>query len=138
MNLKRNSIFAIVLALLLISIPLADIFVKQWPEGSLNSQPLPKPASQFPDSTVKLEGRALVETLNHGGYVIYFDLATNRSTPNNAGLSMQCGETIYDSGLSKDGAQAMGAALKALKIPIGKVLSSELCQVAEKAKIIFD
>ena len=143
MNWKtRNSKYATVLVILLISVLLAGGLVKQEPAGSLNSQPLPKSASQVPDSSVyKLEGRALVETLMRGGYVIYFHLPTvDNSTPqrSHSELLTRCDQSIYQSGSSKDQARAMGAALKALKIPIGKVLSSELCSVAEKAKLAFE
>ena len=141
----RKSKYIIIIVILLISVLLTDSSVKREPTESLNPQPLQRSANpKVPDSLVqKLEGRALVETLMQGGYVIYFHLPTgDNSTSPQRGRSeilTQCSnETIYQSRSSQDQARAMGAALKALKIPIGKVLSSELCSVAENAKLAFE
>ena len=87
-----------------------------------------------------LEGPALVEALRQGGYNIYFRHAATDWSHNDQ-VSEAGDWTSCDPGkmrqLSKAGqktAGAIGAAIRALQIPIGQVLASPYCRTVETAR----
>jgi broad specificity phosphatase PhoE len=87
-----------------------------------------------------LSGEALVEALRAGGYNIYFrHAATDWSTDDH--VAAEGDWTSCDPGrmrqLSEPGAETarrIGAAIRRLDIPIGRVLSSEYCRTRETAQ----
>ena len=86
-----------------------------------------------------LAPRAAVDALRRGGYVLYFRHAATDMTKNDAGMKSfdDCPtqRNLVDRG--RDDARAVGAAIKALGIPIGKVRASPYCRTVETAELAF-
>ena len=82
---------------------------------------------------------AAVDALRQGGYVLYFRHAATDMTKNDAGMKSfdDCPtqRNLVDRG--RDDARAVGAAIKALGIPIGKVRASPYCRTVETAELMF-
>ena len=97
---------------------------------------VPVEASRADDG---LAGAALLSALREGGYVIYFRHAdTGPATPDPPGVDLQRCETqrnLNDNGRME--ARAIGAAFKALRIPVGRVLTSAFCRCRETAALAF-
>jgi broad specificity phosphatase PhoE len=85
------------------------------------------------------DGDALVADLQKGGFVIYFRHAdTGPATLEPPSVVLGRCETQRN--LNHDGreqARAIGAAFRALHIPVGKVLSSEFCRCWQTAELAF-
>jgi len=81
----------------------------------------------------------LIDALRRGGHVIYFRHAT--TDPDQADTTdPKLGRCDAQRNLSADGRQMageIGAAFKALRIPVGKVLSSPYCRAVDTAKLAF-
>lgn len=96
------------------------------------AQPAPTPPSQ-------LKGPALVAALRDGGYVLYFrHTATDFSQSDDRMTDHEdCAlqRNLIDRG--RTDARAIGAAIRALGIPIGEVLASPFCRTIETAQLIF-
>jgi broad specificity phosphatase PhoE len=90
----------------------------------------------------RLSGESLVEALRQGGYVIYFrHAATDWSQDDH--LTVEGDWTSCDPGrmrqLSDQGrsqARRIGAAIRRLEIPVGRVLSSEYCRARQTAEFM--
>jgi phosphohistidine phosphatase SixA len=82
----------------------------------------------WPAAAEALAGEALVEALRGGGYNIYFRHAATDWSQNDR--VEEAGET------GRATARRVGDAIRALKIPVGKVLSSEYCRAAETARLM--
>jgi hypothetical protein len=99
----------------------------------------PAAAGDPPGTQATLTGSALVSALRQGGYVIYFrhaDTGPATVEPPTAVIG-QC-ETqrnLNDNGRAQ--AREIGAAFRVLAIPVGKVLSSELCRCWQTAELAF-
>ena len=78
----------------------------------------------------ELKGAALVEALRKGGYVLYMRHAM-QITPKFGPCE---GSNLTPEG--EEQARAVGNGLRALKIPIGRVLSSELCRNRDTARLL--
>ena len=96
----------------------------------------------IPAGASDLSGKALVETLRQGGYIIYFRHAATDWSQNDF-VTTEGEWTSCDPGrmrqLSSEGrltARRIGAAMRQLKIPIGRVLSSEYCRTRETAELM--
>ncbi len=89
-----------------------------------------------------LDGEALVEALRDGGYKIYFrHAATDWDTSDRveaAGDWTSCdpGEMRQLSEAGRRTARSIGRAIRALDLPVGRVLSSEYCRAAETARAL--
>ena len=102
--------------------------------------PAVQPADAMgPDWRATLNGRALVDALRGGGYVLYI-----RHTSTNFGQNDDAMTTFDDCtkqrNLTETGraeARAIGAALRKLKIPIGPVLASPYCRTLETGRLVF-
>jgi phosphohistidine phosphatase SixA len=81
----------------------------------------------------------LIDALRRGGHVIYFRHAT--TDPDQADTTdPKLGRCDAQRNLTADGRQMageIGAAFKALRIPVGKVLSSPYCRAVDTAKLAF-
>ena len=90
-------------------------------------------------STPPLAGPALLAALRHGGYVIYFRHASTDFGQNDDSMTgyEDCARqrNLTDAGRAE--ARAIGAAIRALGIPIGLVLASPFCRTRESAELIF-
>ena len=90
----------------------------------------------------ELEGKALVEALQEGGYNIYFRHAPTdwgqRDRVEAAGDWTSCDPAEMRQ-LSSEGratARRIGEAIRALGVPVAKVLSSEYCRAWETARLL--
>lgn len=92
--------------------------------------------------TAVLTGKALVQELRAGGYNVYFrHAATNWSQSDHireAGDWTSCdparARQLSDEGRAS--ARAVGRAMRALKIPVGRILASPYCRTVETAKLL--
>jgi len=90
----------------------------------------------------ELEGEALVEALRGGGYTIYFrHAATDWSLDDRvekAGDWLSCDPKKMRQ-LAPEGRETVrriGEAMRALRIPVGKVLASEYCRAWQTARLM--
>lgn len=87
-------------------------------------------------------GPALVEALRDGGYTIYFRHAAtdwrNDDRLEKAGDWTSCDPARMRqlSEAGRETARRIGEAIRALAIPVGRVLSSEYCRAAETARLM--
>lgn len=93
-------------------------------------------------SNEELAGEALVAALREGGYVVYFrHAATDWSQDDRieaAGDWTSCDPDAMRQ-LSAEGratARRVGEAIRALALPVGRVLSSEYCRAADTARLM--
>ena len=86
-----------------------------------------------------LEGKALVEALREGGYVLYLRHAATDFGQNDNAMTdyANCAQQRNPTDAGRADARAVGAAIKALRIPVGPVLASPYCRTRESAELIF-
>ena len=97
-----------------------------------NAQPLPVPPNALPiiDTADELKGATLVQALRSGGFVMYMRHALQIPP-----VSDKCiGNSLTPVG--EEQARNVGAALGALKIPVGVVHSSEVCRSRDTARLL--
>jgi phosphohistidine phosphatase SixA len=86
-----------------------------------------------------LEGPQLLAELRKAGYVLYFRHASTDFSQNDERMKSydDCASqrNLVDKGRAE--ARAAGAAIRHLKIPIGRVLASPFCRTVETAQLIF-
>lgn len=99
----------------------------------------PWAASQESGSSPLLTPAELVQQLQAGGLVIYLRHAiTDRSQTDRDRTDLsRCGEQRNLSAEGRDQARALGAAIRALEIPVGRVLSSPYCRCKDTARLAF-
>jgi len=92
-----------------------------------------------PATTPALQGRALIEALRSGGYVLYIRHTSTDFGENDAAMTTfdDCSKqrNLTDAGRAE--ARAIGAALRTLQIPIGTVLASPYCRTLETGRLVF-
>jgi phosphohistidine phosphatase SixA len=105
-------------------------------EPSPTIEPTPVVAAVTPGP---LEGKDLVDALNHGGYIIFIrSAATDQPIDDVSALNPEdCKDQPKLNQEGRNEAQAIGEALRELNIPVGQVLSSELCHAQETAELAF-
>ncbi|HEX9648618.1 MAG TPA: histidine phosphatase family protein [Alphaproteobacteria bacterium] len=90
----------------------------------------------------ELAGAALVEALRAGGYTIYVRHAAtdwgqhDRVAAAGDWTSCEPSEMRQLSAEGREAARRLGAAIRALAIPVAKVLSSEYCRAVETARLM--
>jgi phosphohistidine phosphatase SixA len=85
-----------------------------------------------------LAPQALVSALQRGGQVLLFRHATADGPPRDPGAFGPCQNperSLNEAGRAE--AQAIGAAIRALRIPVGRVVSSPFCRNIETAHLAF-
>lgn len=100
------------------------------------------PVSGVADASQEMSGSELVEALRDGGYNIYFRHAETDWGLNDrvekAGDWTSCDpdamRQLSDTG--RGTARRLGDAMRALGIPVGRVLSSEYCRAVETARLM--
>lgn len=97
------------------------------------------PGAMGPDWRPALEGRALVEALRGGGYVLYIRHTATDFGQNDAAMTSyeDCSKQRNLTAAGRADARAIGAALRALKVPIGAVLASPYCRTLETGRLVF-
>ena len=87
----------------------------------------------------QLSGRALVDALRRGGYVLYVRHTSTDFGQSDEGMTSfdECSKqrNLTDQGRTE--ARSIGAAIARLKIPIGDVLASPYCRTIETARLMF-
>jgi phosphohistidine phosphatase SixA len=92
-----------------------------------------------PTVTGPLDGERLVSALRNGGFVIYFRHAATDPSPDDDD-PVDFSDCDTQRNLSSGGrsqARAIGQAIDALDIPIGRVLSSPFCRALDTARLAF-
>lgn len=95
--------------------------------------------SALPDPITALSGAPLARALQRGGYTIYFRHAatdfsqTDRNVTAFEDCSLQ--RNLNDAG--RRDAQAVGDAIRAMKITVSEVISSPYCRTMETARLMF-
>lgn len=95
-----------------------------------------------PAARADLSGQALIQALRQGGHAIYFRHAATdwaqEDHVSKAGDWTSCDGTrmrqLSDAG--RETARAIGTALRALRIPVGRVISSQYCRCVETAQLL--
>jgi phosphohistidine phosphatase SixA len=99
--------------------------------------PAPAPAQHA--AATPLGGADLLAALRSGGYILYFRHADTDHRQNDDRMTSveDCAtqRNLTDGG--RDHSRAIGAAIRALDIPIGAVLASPLCRTVETATLAF-
>jgi phosphohistidine phosphatase SixA len=97
----------------------------------------PIPRSSLPQR--ELAPQQLLAELRQGGYVLYFRHAATDFSQNDEKMKRyeDCADqrNLIDKG--RTDARAAGAAIRELKVPIGRVLASPFCRTVETAQLIF-
>lgn len=93
-------------------------------EGAATSYPYP-----LIDAAKKISGQALVEALRKGGYVLYM-----RHTETGT-VTKECTESNLTRRGARDAAR-VGTALRTLKVPLDRILSSAACRVQDTARML--
>lgn len=107
------------------------------PDGEAAQLP-PAPARTYP--VRELPPAQLLAELRRGGYVLYFR-HTSTDFAQNDSKSRAFDDCTNQRNLTDQGrneARAIGAAVRALKIPIGKAIASPLCRTMETARLAFN
>jgi len=95
--------------------------------------------SSAPDPAQALAGRELVAALRSGGLTLYFrHTATDFSQSDRAMSGHE--ECLTQRNLSEAGreqARAIGAAIRALSLPVGEVIASPFCRTMETGRLMF-
>lgn len=100
------------------------------------------PVSGGAVASQEMAGRELVEALRGGGYNIYFRHAETdwglSDRVEKAGDWTSCDPDAMRqlSGTGRETARRLGEAMRALGIPVGRVLSSEYCRAVETARLM--
>lgn len=95
--------------------------------------------SSAPDPQTALEGEALVAKLRAGGLTLYFRHTATDFSQNDAKMGAY-DECATQRNLSDEGrrqAREIGAAIRALKLPVGEVIASPFCRTMETGHLMF-
>jgi hypothetical protein len=86
-----------------------------------------------------LAGAALLDALRGGGYVIYFRHTSTDFGQNDDRMTgyEDCASQRNLTDTGRVEARAIGAAIRAIGIPVGRVLASPFCRTRETAELIF-
>ena len=100
---------------------------------------VPSPNATGPDWRPALDGRALVEALRGGGYVLYMRHTATDFGENDALMTTfdDCSKQRNLTDAGRADARAVGAALRTLQIPVGEVLASPYCRTLETGRLVF-
>ena len=92
------------------------------------------------DTAPKLNGPALMQELQKGGHIIYFRHGITAESGEKDVADAELGDCAVQRNLSDAGqaqTKAIGAALKTMQIPIGKVYASPYCRCLASARNMF-
>ena len=109
----------------------ARVLTEDWPALATGTA--------TPAAGEELAGPALLAALREGGFVIYFRHARTDFSQDDVDLSdlSNCATQRNLSAEGRDKARLIGEAIAAHGIPVGEVLSSELCRTRETAELAF-
>jgi broad specificity phosphatase PhoE len=80
----------------------------------------------------------ILELIKGGGYVLYFRHTQTDNTTKDTDLSnmKDCSKQRVLSSEGRENAEKLGTAVKALKFPVGGVITSEFCRALDTAKLM--
>ena len=86
-----------------------------------------------------LSGAALVSALRAGGFVLYFRHTSTDFGQNDDGMTSfeNCATQRNLTDKGRNEARAVGAAVRQLRIPVGRVLASPFCRTVDTAMLAF-
>src|SRR6476660_1445130 len=98
--------------------------------------PAQQPSSEPVDG---LSGPALVSALRAGGFVLYFRHASTDFGQNDDSMTTfeDCAKQRNLTDIGRSEAHVIGAAIRELGIPVGRVLASPFCRTVETAMLAF-
>ena len=97
------------------------------------------PLAMAADAALPLTGAALRDALVRGGYVLYFRHGATDFGQNDDRMTgyEDCAQQRNLTERGRADARAIGAAIKALRIPVTTVLASPFCRTRETAELVF-
>jgi phosphohistidine phosphatase SixA len=108
-----------------------------------------QPKLLLPENRMALTGADLLEKLRRGGYVLYFrhfhtdhtkwhedPIKSRHAEMTVADFRATCNQQRPLTGFGRRRAKDVGELIKAMKIPIGRVLASPYCRVVESAELL--
>ncbi|MSQ70597.1 MAG: hypothetical protein EXR27_04790 [Betaproteobacteria bacterium] len=100
---------------------------------------VPRPADRSSAPTQELAPRELVVVLKQGGLVLYIRHAATDMSKNDQGMKnyADCNGQRNLTDRGREEARAIGRAIAAIGIPVGKVKASPYCRTMETARLIF-
>lgn len=100
---------------------------------------VPTAATSTTTAAASLAGAALAETLRRGGYVLYFRHTATDFGQNDSRMTSydDCATQRNLTDAGRADARAIGAQLRRLGIPVGRVLASPYCRTMETGRLIF-
>jgi phosphohistidine phosphatase SixA len=95
--------------------------------------------AQQPQQTQTLSGKALLDALRGGGYVLYFRHADTDFSANDDNMTSfeDCSKQRNLTEVGRTHAREIGAAIARLNVPVGDVLASPYCRTRETAQLVF-
>ena len=95
--------------------------------------------SSSPDPANALAGAALVKALQAGGYTLYFRHTATDFSQSDAAMKSydECATQRNLSEAGRTQAREIGAAIRALKLPVGEVIASPFCRTMETGRLLF-
>lgn len=95
--------------------------------------------SSAPDPAHALAGAALVQALRAGGYTLYFRHTATDFSQNDRAMAgyAECATQRNLSEAGRGEARAIGAAIRALGLPVGEVIASPFCRTLETGRLMF-
>ena len=99
----------------------------------------PPPPGRSSNPAREISNAALLRELRRGGYILYFRHTSTDFSRDDAKSKSDddCANQRPLTDKGRDEARRIGAAIRDLKIPIGKVLASPRCRTMETAMLIF-
>lgn len=89
-----------------------------------------------PEPEGPLTGDRLVEALQEGGLVVYLRHTETDDAPDGMATD-DCSQQRNLTAAGRQDARAIGAALRALEVPVGRVIASPYCRTTETAELAF-
>jgi len=113
--------------------------VARWLGVLLLAGALASAAAHAADPAPALAGAPLLKALRDGGYILYFRHTATDFSQNDANMEGfdDCARQRNLTEAGRAEARAIGAAIRSLDIPVGKVLASPYCRTRETAELIF-
>ena len=95
--------------------------------------------SSSPDAARALEGPALVAALRAGGLTLYFRHTATDFSQNDRAMTThdECATQRNLSDTGREQARRIGAAIRALELPVGEVIASPFCRTLETGRLMF-
>lgn len=100
---------------------------------------IPDAESSAPAAEAALQGTQLVAALRRGGYVVYFRHTATDFSRNDSRMTdfTDCANQRPLTEQGRRDAQAIGAAVLALGVPVAEALASPLCRTMEHARLML-